>query len=132
MALFYQKTEEGSLKIRKAVVGQIIVAAVNKFSGRVKITNQKGKIVKIKEKYGIPDASDFLEITMGDRGLDIRVYIAIRFGMSIGMVTEQLISEIKSEVEKITAIEANSIAVVVTGLIAKHLSPRNIEVKKKK
>ena len=131
MALFYNKTEEGSLKIRKQVIGQIIVTAVNKFSGRVKITNQKGKVVKIKEKYGIPDATDYFEIIMGDRGIDARFYVAIRFGLSIGMVTEQLISDIKEEIEKITGIEANSIAVVVTGLMSKQFAPRNIVVKKK-
>lgn len=132
MALFYKETEEGSLKIRELVIGRIVIAAVNKFSGRVKITNSKGKVVKVRERYGIPDVTDYLEITMGDKGLDIRIYAAIRFGLSIGMVTDQLISDIKADVEKITGIEANSIAVVVTGLISKHISPRNIEVKKKK
>lgn len=131
MALFYKKTEEGSLRIRNLVIGQIIVTAVNKFSGRVKITNQKGKVIKIREKYGIPDATDNLEITMGDRGIDVRFYVAIRFGLSIGMVTEQLIRDIKEETEKITGIEANSIAVVVTGLMSKQFAPRNIVVKKK-
>lgn len=131
MALFYKKTEEGSLRIRNLVIGQIIVTAVNKFSGRVKITNQKGKVIKIREKYGIPDATDNLEITMGDRGIDVRFYVAIRFGLSIGMVTEQLIRDIKEETEKITGIEANSIAVVVTGLMSKQFAPRNIVVKRK-
>lgn len=130
MALIYKKAEEGSLKIRKLVIARIIVAAINKFSGRVKITNQKGKVVRLKERYGIPDATDYVEISMGEKGMDIRMYIAIRFGLSIGMVTEQLISDIKTEVERLTEIEANSIAVVVTGLIAKQITPRNIEVKK--
>lgn len=131
MALIYKKTDEGSLRIRKLVIGQIVVTAVNKFSGRVKITNAKGKVIKIREKYGIPDATDHIEISLGDKGLDVRFFVAIRFGLSIGLVTEQLISDIKEEIEKITAVEANSIAVVVTGLIAKQITPRNIEVKKK-
>ncbi len=130
MALYSRETDKGNIKIHRAVIGRIIIEAVENFNGRVKITNHKGKIIRLKEKYGIPDATDYFEITMADNGLDVRLYIAIRFGISIGLVTDKLIKDIKKDIEDLTGIEANSIAVIVTGLISKQIVPRNIEVKR--
>jgi len=129
VALYYKETEAGTIKIRKAVIGRIVMEAVRKFQGRVRITNHKGKVIRTRQKYGVPDATEQLDINMSEKGLDLRLYIAIRFGTSISMVTEQLINDIKSDIESLTGIEANSIAVVVTGLISKQITPRNIEVK---
>ncbi len=129
MALYSIETEAGIIKIRSAVIGRIIMEAVRKFQGRVKITNQKGKVIRTKEKNGIMDATDYFDISMNEKGLDIRIYIAIRFGTSIGMVTEQLIRDIKNDIEALTGLEANSIAIIVTGLISKQIAPRNIQVK---
>lgn len=129
LALYSIETEAGIIKIRSAVIGRIIMEAVRKFQGRVKITNQKGKVIRTKEKNGIMDATDYFDISMNEKGLDIRIYIAIRFGTSIGMVTEQLIRDIKNDIEALTGLEANSIAIIVTGLISKQIAPRNIQVK---
>lgn len=130
MALYNKETYNGNIKIHRAVIGRIIIEAVSKFDGRVKITNHRGKVIRLKEKYGIPDATDYFEIVMKNNGADVRLYIAIRFGISIGLVTEQLINDIKSDIEELTGIEANSIAVIVTGLISKQIVRRNIEVKR--
>ena len=130
MALYSKETYNGNIKIHRAVVGRIIIEAVRKFDGRVKITNHRGKVIRLKEKYGIPDATDYFEIVMAKNGVDVRFYIAIRFGISIGLVTEQLINDIKTDIEELTGMEANSIAVIVTGLISKQIVRRNIEVKR--
>ena len=130
MALYLRETEAGTIKIQRAVIGRIVVEAVNKFNGRVLITNYKGKLVRLKEKHGIPDATDHFDISMGEKGLDVRIYIAIRFGTSIGSVTEQLINDIKADIERMTGMAANSIAINVTGMISKQIAQRNIEVKR--
>jgi len=130
VALYQTETTYGAIKIRRPVIGRIVMEAVGKFGGRVRITNHKGRIIKLREKYGTPDGTDFFEISMSEEGLDLRIYIAIRFGMSIGLVTEQLINDTKRDIETLTGIEANSIAVIVTGLISKQITPRNIEVKR--
>lgn len=127
--LYRIETDEGNITLSKAVIGKIVMESIEQFSGRVLITNHKGKIVRLKQKYGVTDATDNMEIIMGDNGLDIRIFIAIKFGTSIGMVTEQLIQGIKYDIERLTGFEANSIAVVVTGLLSKQMSRRNIEIK---
>jgi uncharacterized alkaline shock family protein YloU len=129
VALYSKETQAGTIKIQRAVIGRIVIEAIRKFQGRVVITNYKGKIVRLKEKHGVPDATDQFDISMGEKGLDVRIYIAIRFGTSIGLVTEQLINDIKADIERMTGMAANSIAINVTGLIAKQIAPRNIEVK---
>ncbi|MDI9493249.1 MAG: Asp23/Gls24 family envelope stress response protein [Bacillota bacterium] len=129
MALYLHETEAGTIKIQRAVIGRIVIEAVRKFQGRVLITSRKGKPVRIKHKHGIPYATDYFDISMGEKGLDIRIYIAIRFGTSIGSVTEQLISDIKADIEKLASIAVNSIAINVTCMISKQIARRNIEVK---
>lgn len=127
--LYKVEAKQGSIIINKAVIGKIILEAIGQFKGRIWISNHKGKIVNLKQRWGAPDGTDYMYIAMGKKGLDIRVNIVIRFGTSIGMVTEQLIHDIKYDIERLTGIEANSIAIVVTGLISKQITRRNIEVK---
>ncbi len=118
---------EGYISIDKAVIGRIVAKAVSRFNGRVWISNHKGKIIGLRHKRA--DVSDHMDINMGKKGLDLRIYVVIRFGSSISMITEQLIHDIKTDLEKYIRIEANSIALVVTGLISKQISKRNIEIK---
>lgn len=126
--LYKLETDTGSIILREEIIGRIVVESVLRFGGRVMITNHKGKVVKLRKYHGILDASDHIEITAGENGLDLRIFIAIKFGTSIGMVTEQMIHGIKQDIESIVGMEANSIAVVVTGLLSRQMTRRNIEV----
>jgi len=129
--LFYKiETEEGFISIEKTVIGKIIIEEVKKFDGKVLISNHKGRVPGIVSKIGGLDDISHLEILMGAKGLDVRVYIVIRLGSSIGRVTNQLIDGIQEKIKGLTAIEANSVAVIVTGIISKQFSKRNIEVKR--
>jgi len=129
--LFYKiETEEGFISIEKTVIGKIIIEEVKKFDGKVLISNHKGRVPGIVSKIGGLDDISHLEILMGAKGLDVRVYIVIRLGSSIGRVTNQLIDGIQENIKGLTAIEPNSVAVIVTGIISKQFSKRNIEVKR--
>lgn len=129
--MFYKiKTEEGFISIEKTVIGKIIIEEVKKFDGKVLISNHKGRVPGIVSKIGGLDDISHLEILMGAKGLDVRVYIVIRLGSSIGRVTNQLIDGIQENIKGLTAIEPNSVAVIVTGIISKQFSKRNIEVKR--
>ncbi len=125
--LYKIEFDEGYISVDKAVIGKIVAKAVSHFGGRVWISNHKGKIIGLRHKRA--DVSDHMDISMGKKGLDLRIYIVIRFGSSISMITEQLIHDIKTDLEKYIRIEANSIALVITGLISKQISRRNIEIK---
>jgi len=127
--LYKLETENGSISIDKAVIGKIITDTVDLFNGKVLISNHKGKVSSFVSKLGVNDDVNNIEINMGKNGLDIRLYVVIRFGTSISMVTEHLIQSIKENIELITNLEANSIAVVVSGMFSKHFVRRNIEVR---
>ena len=125
------ETPEGDISLSKNIVGRIVIESVRKFRGKVKITNHKGKGPGLVKKIGGVDAANNMEITMGEKGLDIRIYVTINFGTSIGKVTDQLIEEIHNKTKELTGLEPNSVAIIVTGMISKQqMTRRNIEVKK--
>ena len=129
--LYELKTPEGSISLSKNVIGKIVFGSVRKFKGKVAITNSKGKAPGFMKKPGVVDAINNMDITMGPLGLDVKVYIIINFGMSIGMVTDSLIEEIHSKIKELTGLEPNSVAVIVKGMISKQqMTKRNIEVKR--
>lgn len=129
--MFYKiETEDGYISIEKTVIGKIIIEEVKNFDGKVLISNHKGRVPGLVSKIGGLDDISHLEIIMGTKGLDVRVYIVIRFGSSIGWVANHLIEDIQEKIKELTGIEANSVAVIVTGIISKQFSKRNIEVKR--
>ena len=126
--MFIVETELGCISIGKSAIGKIITEAVDKFEGRVIISNHKGKVPGLVSKIGGLDDIANMEINFGDLGIDIRVYIVLRFGTSITKVTNQLVDEIHEKIKAMTGAEPNSVAVVVTGMISKNLARRHIEV----
>jgi len=125
------ETSEGSISFTKNVIGKIVVESVKKYNGKVLISNQKGKVPGIVRKIGGMDDINNMEIAMGPMGLDVRVFVVIHFGTSIGYVTNNLIEDIYNQIKEYTDLEPNSVAIVVTGIISKQqISRRNIEVKR--
>ena len=121
----------GDITIFRPVIVRIAAEAVKRQVGKAQLSNAKGQIPGM----GLPrfkslDPADVIEVTSGPDGVDIRLYVVIRFGSSIGAVTDTLIQDIREDLKKMAAVEANSVAVVVTGLISRNIAPRNIVVRK--
>lgn len=128
--LYKEETENGSIIIEKAVIAKIVTETVFQFNGKVLISNYKNKATTFAAKIGVTDDINNMEIIMGEKGLDIKLYIVVKFGTSIGMVTNKLINDIHDKVYEFTSIEPNSVAIVVTGMISKNIARRNIEVRR--
>ncbi|QAT42805.1 Asp23/Gls24 family envelope stress response protein [Aminipila luticellarii] len=128
--LYKEETENGSITIGKAVIAKIVAETVSQFHGKVLISNYKNKAVTFAAKIGVTEDINNMDITMGEKGLDIKLYIVVKFGTSIGLVTNRLINDIHDKVYEYTSIEPNSVAVVVTGMISKNIAKRNIEVRR--
>jgi uncharacterized alkaline shock family protein YloU len=129
--LYRFNTEYGEVSITKAVITKIIIEAVDRFEGKVFISNPRGRVVTgLFSKIGYFDESSNIEINMGSRGLDVRIFIVVRFGTSIAKVTNQLIDEIQNTIKSFTTVEPNSVAVVVAGTLSQQLTRRYIEVKR--
>ena len=126
------ETSVGSISITKTVVGRIVVKSAQQFNDSLKLSNHKGKVPNVAKKIGGSDSTiNNLDITMGANGLDIKIFVVMNFGSSIGKATNGLIEEVYSKVKDFTDIEPNSVAVVVTGVLTnKQMVRRNIEVKR--
>ncbi|WP_206459165.1 Asp23/Gls24 family envelope stress response protein [Anaerovorax sp. IOR16] len=128
--LYKVQTENGTITVFKEAIAAIITRVMEQFDGKVLIANQKGKFSNLMAKIGGKEDGGTIEITNGKKGLDIRIYVLIRFGSSINKTTELIIDQIKTEVEKGTDIPVNSVSVVITGVVSKQVARRNIEIKK--
>lgn len=128
--LYKEETQNGSIVIEKAVFAKIIAETVMQFNGKVVISNYKNKATTFVAKIGVMDEINNMDITVGEKGLDIKLYILVKFGTSISMVTNTLINDIHDRIYEFTSIEPNSVAVVVTGMISKNIVKRNIEVRR--
>lgn len=128
--MFYKlETKSGNISMEKSVIAKIIVKTVAAFSGKVFISTKTGKIIGVIAKIGGMDEKSHIEINMDGKELKIKMYVVIRFGMSIKSTTDELIKDIKSNIEEMTDIKVSSVSIVVTGMISKHLSKRNIEIR---
>jgi len=131
MSVYKLETPTGSISVTKNVIGRIISEAARKYRGKVYISNHKGSVPGFPHKIKDADLIGSMDISMGENGLDLRIYVVIRFGTSIGLITDTLIEEIYLGIKELLGIEPNSVAIVVTGMIAKEqMSRRNIEVKR--
>ena len=126
--MFTVETSLGVISVSKNAIGKIVTEAVDLFDGKVIISNHKGKVPGIVSKIGGLDDITNIEISAGEQGLDIRVFIVLRFGTSITRVTNSLVDEIHEKIKEMMGIEPNSVAVVVTGMISKNIARRHIEV----
>ncbi len=126
--MFNIETDLGTISVSKNAIGKIITEAVNQFNGKVILSNHKGKVPGLVSKIGGMDDSNNMEINLTEKGLDIRIFIVLRFGTSITQVTNALVDQIHKNMKAMTSMEPNSVAVVVTGMISKHIAPRHIEV----
>lgn len=121
-------TDLGTITVTKWVIGKIILDIVEEFEGKVIISNHKGKVPGIVSKISGMDEINTMEINMTEQGLDIRIFVVLRFGTSITRVTNLLVDTIHERIKELTGIAPNSAAVVVTGMISKNIAPRHIEV----
>jgi uncharacterized alkaline shock family protein YloU len=125
------KTERGNILITKKVIARIVVDAVDKFEGKVFITNQNGKLFGAFSRLGGLDETINMEINFSEKGVDIRLFIVVRFGTSIGMVTTQLMDSIQAGVSRVMGIETNSLSVVLAGTISRTIAMKYEEGRKK-
>ncbi len=126
--MFTVETRLGTISVGKNIIGKIITEVIKSFHGKVILSNHKGKVPKFVPKIGNGDDSSNMEITLSENGLDIRVFVVLRFGTSITQVTNRLADDIHSRIKTMTGMEPNSVAIVVTGMISKNIAPRHIEV----
>ncbi|MEG0291435.1 MAG: Asp23/Gls24 family envelope stress response protein [Anaerovoracaceae bacterium] len=128
---YKERTNLGKIIIPENVIAEIVASEVNNFKGKVLLTNSKGKRPSfVSRTIGNTDISN-IEVTFENNIVDIKLYVMIRFGISISKTVDQLIDNIKRKIESSIGVVPKSVSIVVTGTISKHVVKRNIEVRKK-
>lgn len=125
------KKDRGNIYISEHVIAQLVVEQIEAMRGRVLVATDKGKRISPVSKFLGVDRTDSVEVKADEGELTIRVYVIIRIGVSISKTLDLLIENIKKRVEDSTGVVPSSVAVVVSGVLAKNVARRNMEVRKK-
>ena len=124
------ETDLGTIKVAKNVIGDIINDVIDSFDGKVILSNSKGKVYnQLPYKLSQKDVTDVIDVDLTDNGLNIELYVILKFGTSINLTTKKIIDDIRSSFMETIGMEINNMTVVVTGMMSKHIAPRHIEVK---
>lgn len=128
--MYYRfQSEIGVIMVKDSVIKRIVIECIALFDGKVKLANHKGTVAGLVAGIVGLDDTSHITVARSTHGLDIKLYVVIKFGTSITKVTERLIECIREKVRDCAGIEASSVSIVVSGMQAKKLARRNIEVK---
>ena len=116
-----KKTSLGKIHFPESVIERIIEDAISSCDGKVSLGNYKGKYMSY-----VPGSDFAIEETMG--GLDITVYVIIRFGAGIRSCSRQIIEYINENVEKVMGERPRTVKIIVTGIQSRSIARRHIEI----
>lgn len=127
---YKEKTEQGNIIIDKNAIANLVIKATEQFEGKVIVANYKNRPLGVAAKKNITSDVNSVEVDYGPKGMELKVYLMVKFGTSIGTVTNNLIESLYEDIKQAMGMEPNSISVVVTGIISKNIAKRNIEVRR--
>ena len=128
--LYSEINGQGTISIHTSVICQLIEEMVEtEFSGRVWISDKQGQDSSFIMKIGAQDVTDDIEMYLENGQLFVKLYVVLRFGLSIKQVTNALIGRLKETIAENTAIPVREITVVVAGVMSRQLARRNIEIR---
>ncbi|MEE3363008.1 MAG: Asp23/Gls24 family envelope stress response protein, partial [Anaerovoracaceae bacterium] len=84
------RTDIGKISVYDNTIREIVAGAAESVSGRAYITNSRGKQAR-RSSERLKD----IEVDVADGRIFVRVYIVIKFGLSIHYVTDKLINGIR-------------------------------------
>lgn len=121
-------TELGTITVLENVISSIVLDVVESFEGKVILSNSKGKISKFPYYIGNTNEIEHMKVELTEDGLNIRLYVVLKFGTSIKNTTRRMIDEIHSLVKERAGMKVNKVSILITGMVSKKIAPRHIEV----
>lgn len=127
---FKEKTDFGNIVIGEDTIAEIVLSEIRKYKNRIYITNSKGKRTsKVYKSVGGSSAAN-IDVDIENNLINIKVYLIFKFGLSIKNTTEELMENIRKQIEIATGKNPRTITIVITGVVSKKIARRNIEVSK--
>ncbi len=116
--MLYQKTNEyGVISVDNTFLNQLIKEALKPFEGRAWKANYKGRSQDFLIKLGNFDALSEQVIKESENGVYIRIYLIVRFGISLGAVTSAIIDSLADVLSNDLDAKIDDIEVVISGMI---------------
>ena len=131
--MFEINNELGNIHFSKNVIYRICSDAADLCEGNVRLQNYKGRYTT--KRPGLltaftPSAeedADAVEIQQADNGIIIKVYVVVRFGISMKNAANTMFDHIYQEMELLFGQKPLSDTIVVTGNASKTIAKRHIE-----
>ena len=116
--MLYQKTNEyGVISVDNTFLNQLIKEALKPFEGRAWKANYKGRSQDFLIKLGNFDALSEQVIKESENGVYIRIYLIVRFGISLGAVSSAIIDSLADVLSNDLDAKIDDIEVVISGMI---------------
>ena len=128
--LYSEINGQGTVNIDDSVICQIIEETVESdFKGRVWISNKKSQVSSFMTILRAKGVTDDIEMYLERGQIYLKMYVIIKFGISIKATTDELILRLKETIEEKSLMPVKEIHLVVNGVMAKHVAKRHIEIK---
>jgi uncharacterized alkaline shock family protein YloU len=125
--LYKEKTAGGRIKYGENIIGAVARRVIEETDGRAAPSDAKGRQLKGEGASGASDDA-IVDASFKDGVLNVKMYLLVRFGSSIGRVCEDIDREFRAAIPRITGAEVGELTIFVKGLLSKNVSKRNIEV----
>ena len=121
------ENENGSININRRIIEKIVKYTIAKYPEVISLTNSKGQISNIVSR--IADDSHLVDVTNQDTDITVKVYIIMKFGVSINNTTQKIINEIKKNIHEAINIMPDTVYIFIKGIKAKKIAKRDIVIK---
>jgi uncharacterized alkaline shock family protein YloU len=125
--LYTEKTEFGTLRFGTQLIGNIVKHAISGMGGKLMLSGPKGKSPRGAAKPNEGELS-FLRVSLSDMGVDLTVYVVIRFGAGIKSSASRFTKALRAEIPAVTGLKVNRVTISITGIFSKNFSRRSIEI----
>jgi uncharacterized alkaline shock family protein YloU len=125
--LYKEKTSRGRIKYGENIIGAVARRAIDETDGRAVPSDAKGRQLRGEGASGASDDA-IVDAVFADGALNVKMYLLVRFGSSIGKVCEDIDKGFRAMIPQITGIEVGELTIFVKGLLSKNVSKRNIVV----
>ena len=123
------KTEYGVVSYGNPLFYKTIDDALAPFKGEVFLANYRGAFMD-----ALVEAKQFTwlaerHVSASSKGVFIKIFVMIKFGVSISKTTSAILNSIASELTSIYELPIDDIEIVVTGVISKKVAKRDIHIR---
>lgn len=121
------QNEYGSIQIDKRVIEKIVKYTIKDNPEVVCLTNSKGQAVINLISANID--SYLVDVIKSDENIMVRLFIIIKFGVSIKGITYKMIKEIRQNIFDSTGVMPKAIHIHIKGIKSKKIAKRDILIK---